>query len=145
MNDLSNLYHIADNNDITVDCFKLEKREALSVMDEDGSCFIAIDPFQVRSDQDEKLKLAHEIGHCMTSAFYNFYSDSNIRQKEENKADKWAIEHLISKEELEDAVAEGNTEIWQLAEYFNVTETFMRKAVCWYKHGNLAVDLYMAV
>lgn len=145
MTDLSNLYHIADNNDITVDCFELEKREALSVMDEDGSCFIAIDPFQVQSNQDEKLKLAHEMGHCMTGSFYNVYSTLDIRQKHENRADKWAIENLISKQELDDAVAEGHTEVWDLAEYFDVTESFMRKVICWYKHGNLAVDLYMAV
>lgn len=45
MTDLLKIYRIANKNDITVDCFKLGKRGALSVMDEDGSCFIAIDPF----------------------------------------------------------------------------------------------------
>lgn len=50
--------------------------------------------------------------------------------------------HLFSKDELAEAVAEGNTEVWQLAEYFDVTEDFMHKTVCWYVHGNLAVDLY---
>ena len=27
-------------------------------------------------------------------------------------------------------------------DYFNVTEDFMRKAVCFYIHGNLAAELY---
>lgn len=145
MTALLELYRIADNNNIVVDSFELGKREAISVMDTDGSCFVAINPFKLQSAQDETMKLAHEMGHCMTGAFYNAYSNLDIRQKHENRADKWAIKQLISEEELNDAIAEGNTEIWQLAEYFDVTETFMRKAVCWYKHGNLAVDLYMAV
>lgn len=29
-----------------------------------------------------------------------------------------------------------------LADRFGVTEAFMRKAVCWYAHGNLAVEMY---
>lgn len=33
-------------------------------------------------------------------------------------------------------------EPWQLAEYFDVTEELIRKAICWYKHGNMAVDQY---
>ena len=45
-------------------------------------------------------------------------------------------------EELDDAVASGCTEIWELADYFQVSEDFIRKAVCWYTHGNLAQELY---
>lgn len=44
MMDLMGLYRIADENNIAVDCFELKKREALSVMDNDGTCYIAIDP-----------------------------------------------------------------------------------------------------
>ena len=40
------------------------------------------------------------------------------------------------------AVAEGCTELWELAERFDVTEEFVRKAVCLYVHGNLATELY---
>ena len=29
-----------------------------------------------------------------------------------------------------------------LADRFDVTEAFMRKAICWYAHGNLAVEMY---
>ena len=40
------------------------------------------------------------------------------------------------------AVAEGCTELWELAERFGVTEQFMKKAICLYVHGNTAVELY---
>jgi len=39
-------------------------------------------------------------------------------------------------------VAEGCTELWQLADRFGVTEDFVKKAVCLYVHGNLATELY---
>ena len=64
------------------------------------------------------------------------------RRRHENKADKWAVRHLVPVADLDDAVAEGCTELWELAERFGVTESFMRKAVCYYVHGNLATELY---
>ena len=142
MTDLMGLYRIADRNGIVVDCFELKKREALSVMDADGACYIAIDPRRIKSRLDEKMKLAHELGHSITGSFYNESATCDVRQKHENQADKWAIMELIPVEDLDAAVAAGHTEIWDLAEYFSVTEEFMRKVICWYTYGNLDTELY---
>ena len=139
---LSALYRLAEEENIAVDCYKLKKREALSIMDDDGICYIAIDPFKRENETDEKVKLAHELGHCMTGSFYNKHAACDIRQKHENRADKWSIKEILSMEDLDVAVADGYTDIWSLAEHFGVTEDFMRKAVCWYTHGNLATELY---
>lgn len=49
---------------------------------------------------------------------------------------------VIPVDDLDQAVAEGCTELWELAERFDVTEEFVRKAVCLYVHGNLATELY---
>ena len=97
MIDLMGLYRIADENNIAVDCFALKKRAALSVMDSDGACFIAIDPLKLTSDMDEKMKLGHELGHSMTGSFYNRYATCDIRQKHENHADEWAIKKSSSR------------------------------------------------
>ncbi len=139
---LQGLYRIAEEQNIAVDHFPLKKREALALMDEDGDCFIALDLLSLHSETDERNKLAHEMGHCCTGAFYNQYSSFDCRQRHENKADKWALKQLIPVNELDNAIAEGCTELWELAERFDVTEQFMRKAVCYYVHGNLATDLY---
>ena len=142
MKTLQEIYRIADQENIPVDLFALFSREALSVMDEDGSCYIALDPAKIRDETDERSKLAHELGHCLTGAFYNQYSNYDCRQKHENRADKWAVKQLIPVEELDEAVAAGHTEIWDLAEHFGVTEDLARKAVCYYVHGNTAAELY---
>lgn len=134
---VNELYNLAENESVTVAAFSLSKREALSTMDSDGQCYVAFDPQKVASTADEKTKLAHELGHCMTGSFYNVYSPCDSRQRHENRADKWAIKKLIPEDELEEAVAEGHTEIWDLADIFEVTEDLMRKAVSWYKFGNL--------
>ena len=111
-------------------------------VDEDGRCFVAIDPARIRDEADGRAKLAHELGHCVTGAFYNRYSDYDNRQRHENKADKWAVCAIVTEDELDEAVAEGCVTLWELAEHFGVPEPFMKKAVCWYTYGNLAAELY---
>ena len=88
------------------------------------------------------MHLSHELGHCVTGSFYNIYAAIDYRRRHENRADKWAISTLIPVDDLDDAVAQGCTEVWELAERFGVTEDFIRKAVCYYVHGNLATELY---
>ena len=119
------------------------RAESLSYQDSDGECYIAMDPRHLFTLAEEKVRLAHELGHCETGSFYNRYATCDIREKHEHRADKWAIQELVPADELNKAVASGCTELCNLADYFDVTEDFMRKAICWYKHGNLAVDQYM--
>ena len=136
------LYQLAEQQNITVDCFPMQSREALSVMDETGRCYVALDDRKLLGEADERTKLAHELGHCMTGAFYNRYASCDCRRHHENTADKWAVEQLITEEQLDQAVAEGYSTLWELAEHFGVSEDFMKKAVCWYTYGNLAAELY---
>lgn len=142
MRSLEEFYRFAEKQNITVDHFPLQSREALSIMDEAGRCFVAIDPTQLRSEADTRAKLAHELGHCVTGAFYNRYSNYDSRQRHENKADKWAVCAIVTEDELDEAVAEGCATLWELAEHFGVPEPLMKKAVCWYTYGNLAAELY---
>ena len=123
---LLELYNFAEEQNIRVDAFPLGKTEALYLLDPDGDCCIAIDPFRVQSAADEKTKLGHELGHCMTGAFYNVLSPCDVRSRSENRADKWEIRTLIREEALNAAVAAGHTEVWDLAEEFGVTEELMR-------------------
>lgn len=139
---LQEIYHIAEQENIVVDRLALSRREALSIMDSNGDCFVVIDPHKVRNEIDERSKLAHELGHCVTGAFYNQHSNYDCRQRHENRADKWAVTQLIPIDQLDDAIAAGYTEIWELADHFGVTEDFVKKAVCYYVHGNLATELY---
>lgn len=133
MRDLLFLYSLAEKDNIDVDCFELDEVESLSIPLAPGKYGIAINPMKLCSVADERVKLAHELGHCETGAFYNRYSCFDVRQKHENRADRWAIRQLISKDALSLAVRSGITELWELADYFQVTEPFMRKAVEYYK------------
>ena len=139
---VSQLYDYAAASGIAVFDFSLPENGSVSIIDDSGSCYIGIDASVIDGDVLERVHLGHELGHCATGSFYNRYSPYDLRQRHENRADKWAIRKLIPAAELDDAVAAGHTQLWDLAEYFGVTEAFMRKAVSLYTHGNLAADLY---
>lgn len=108
-----------------------------------GDWGIFLDTEQLPSIREEYTAILHESGHYATGTTHAVNSPYDLVEQHENRADKWAIRRAVSQEQLEAAIAEGHTELWDLAEYFGITEDLMRKVICLYEHGNLAVDLYM--
>lgn len=139
---LQALYEFAEQENIEVLVYPMPENGSMSIMDEGGNCVIGMDESIRDGAEQERVHLGHELGHCVTGSFYNRYAAVDSRLRHEHRANKWAITKLIPVEALDDAVAEGCTELWDLAERFEVTEDFMKKAVCWYVHGNLAEELY---
>ena len=140
--DTEDLYHLARKENIEVISFPMAENGSMSILREDGLCFIGMDASVQDGGIQERVHLSHELGHCATGSFYNCYAAMDSRQRHENRANKWAIQALIPVEKLDDAIAEGCTEVWELAERFQVTEDFIRRAVCLYVHGNVAEELY---
>ena len=136
------LYELAGKQKIPIFQYPMPQNGSMSLMEPDGSCYIGVDRGVLDGGVQERMHLSHELGHCVTGSFYNIYAAIDSRQRHENRADKWAIQALIPVEALDDAIAGGCTELWELAERFGVTEDFMRKAVCYYVHGNLSSELY---
>ena len=136
------LYDLAKQRNIEVLTYPMPENGSMSVMTDSGDCFVGMDPGVRDGGTRERVHLAHELGHCVTGSFYNIHAAIDHRQRHENRANKWAIRQLVSEDALDDAVASGCTELWELAERFGVTESFMRKAVCYHVHGNLATELY---
>lgn len=125
---LIQLYNELDTDNVELDFFKMKETEAFSMPG-----IIILDTDKIKNLSDEKVKIAHEFGHCKTLSFYNANNHLDIMGKHEHRANKCAIKMLVTEDELHDAVKQGNTEIWQLADYFSVTEDFMRKIVNYYE------------
>lgn len=137
----SDLYGCAQQSNIPVLQYPMPHCGSMSIRTETG-CVIGMDPAVCREPSVERTHLSHELGHCLTGSFYNEHTPYDVRRRHENRADKWAIRTLIPAWALDEAVAEGRCSVWELAEYFGVTEEMMRKAVCLHVHGNLATELY---
>ena len=87
---LSDLYRVAAQNDITVDFYRMEKCEALALMDEEGDAHIAIDPRKLKGKPDEIAKLGVMLGHCLTGAFYGPKAPPALRKRQRQRAEAWA-------------------------------------------------------
>lgn len=125
------LYNLAENTGVTVDFVNIPTARAM-VLELYGKTFLAIDK-QVRSGSaEEKVLLAHELGHINTNSCYPLSSPLSAKKICERKADRWAIKNLIPLSDLLEAYKNGNESIQSLADIFGVTEDFMQKALEFY-------------
>lgn len=128
------LYEYAEHRgyDVYWYSFDTDQVPCVSVPLPDGSCAIALDPYQLKSLADEKYKIGHELGHCETGSFYSRSVSQKERTRAEVRADRWTIKKLLPFEEMEAAIAQGNTEIYELADYFTLPEDLIRQAIDYY-------------
>lgn len=70
----------------------------------------------------------------MTGAFYSIRSPIDNRGYCERIANNYAIKKLVDEDKLKKIIDEycGDIGIWELAETFEVTEDFMKKAIEYY-------------
>lgn len=77
--------------------------------------------------------LAEEIGHHKTTAGDILNQKNNIaNQKKELVARRWAYNLILPRDLIEEAIRNGYTEVWDMAEYLEVDETFLRDALRYY-------------
>ncbi|MCI8609026.1 MAG: ImmA/IrrE family metallo-endopeptidase [Firmicutes bacterium] len=84
----------------------------------------------IRSDIErsnkKKCVLAEEIGHYMTSVG-NIINQSDLdNARQEHRARVWAYHKLLSIDMIIDAAKEGYTEVYEIAEYLDIDEEFLR-------------------
>ena len=131
--ELKQLYQLAIDKGIAIEHFHLEANKALVCEYIPDSFAIAIDDRKIIDTTDETMCLAHELGHCETGAFYMAKSKFETRERCENRAFRWMVAHILPLPALKKAISEGLEEIWQLAEYFNLPEDFIKKAISYYQ------------
>lgn len=124
---LTNLYDIADKNNVDVDYFPFKKLISMS-----APGMIAINTDKLDTVAEEKMHLAHELGHCMTGSFYRV-NTLETRGRMEERANRWAYKTVLPLPELRDALENGITELWELADYFELPQKFIEKALCYYR------------
>lgn len=130
---LNELYNECENNNIDIDYFPMKEGKALAF----PQGWIAIDVDKIENTSEEMEVVAHELGHIETGSFYNIYSPLDIKAKHEYRAEKQAIKKLVPLDELKEAIKCGIIESWDLAEYFGVTDKFMKKVIYYYKNNML--------
>lgn len=131
--EINKLYKIAEKNQINIHSFHLPATGCVALKSDRG-LFVGIDPKIFSGGPREKVCLAHELGHLQTDSLYNSNFPVSVRLEKEKKADLWAIKLLIPLPALKKAIKNGYTDVFELSEYFGVTEKFMAKAIEYYNN-----------
>jgi len=87
----------------------------------------------IETNAERRCILAEELGH-----YYNTIGDIlnmkiNSNKKQEQRAREWAFEKLVPFNELVITYDNGYKNVYELAEYFDVTEDFMNEAILYYQ------------
>lgn len=73
--------------------------------------------------------LAEEIGHYETSVGDILDQTNTNNRRQERAARKWAYEEILPVENILFAAQDGHTDIWDMAEYLEVDEAFLKDAL----------------
>lgn len=131
MVELSAIYNEIESQGITLFTQDIGFADAATI-EAGGKYGIFLDLSCFESVPKYKAVLIHELGHCATGCTQKVSSPLDLIEKHEYKANKWAIEQYMPFDELQTAIKQGYTERWQLAEYFDLPEQIIQKALVYY-------------
>jgi len=83
--------------------------------------------------------LAEELGHHFTTPIDLFSAPSTLQERYERRALQWAARELVPLHKLIKAWHRGIRSAWELAEYLDVTEAFLWRALELYRQQYGAV------
>ena len=98
-----------------------------------GQYGIFVDDRRVATQAEMLETPAHEYGHCTLGATHKACSSLDRIEKHEYLANKFSVHKLLPFDDLMDALHRGYREVWELAEYFGLTEYFIILALNIYK------------
>lgn len=129
---LDSLYKIADNENIVIRRNCPEELVAIAIRFPDDSMLIALSHLMCAPRGASLAELlAHELGHCLTNSFYKTFTKEE-RRLCEDKANTWAIQHVMPLSEVEKAKACGVRSVRALSQRFRVSRDFVRRALAYY-------------
>lgn len=100
-----------------------------------GEYAIFLDFTKIRSTRFLRSVCCHELGHAATGALHKVDSPYELVERSENRAKRWAVEHFLSQEDFRSAFRDGCTELWQLAEYFDMPEADVAWALDFWRNA----------
>lgn len=132
--DLNKLYDVAEKENIPVIDFRM-KNKAIICKTNKRIC-IGLNYEKINSVTEEKELLAEELGHYYCNAFYNSNSDFSTISKKEYRANKWKCTVLVSVNDFIDAFKKGLKNVYEIAEYLNLSEDTVAFAYNYYKENS---------
>ena len=131
MFELSDFYNYCDKNDVVVIPFDRCPQPAATLRDQDFYA-VFLDFSKIRSTRLFRGVCYHELGHVATGALHKVDSPYEMVERSEHRAIRWAAENFLTEEAFQEAFRTGCTELWQLADYFDLPEADIQSALSYW-------------
>ena len=132
--ELNKLYDIATRENISIEDFKMKNKAIIEQIHKEY--YIGLNYSKIKSITEEKELLAEELGHYYCNAFYNSSSSPSTIAQKEYRANKWKCTVLVSVNDFKDAFKKGLKNVYEIAEYLNLSEDTVIFAYNYYKENS---------
>ena len=99
----------------------------------DGSYYaVFLDFSKIMTTRLLKGVCCHELGHIATGALHKVDSPYELVERSEYRANRYMAQAFLTEAAFRDAFNAGYTELWQLAEYFDLPEQDIKNALTYW-------------
>ena len=131
MFELSHFYDYCKKNNVDVIPYMGMPSQGATIRD-GSDMAIFLDFSRIRTTRQLRGTCLHEQGHTATGALHKVSSPYETVERSEYRANRWAAEHYLTVQDFCEAFAVGYSEPWQLAEYFDLPEQDIKKALSYW-------------
>ena len=128
MDPLQSFYDYCDANNVDVMAFPRFPADACTVRDHGYYC-VVLNPGTLTTFRRLRTAAIHEEGHLRTGALHKVDSPYQLVAQSEHRAEAASFQHYLPPDKIRAAMRAGYTEPWQLADYFDLEEDFIKKAL----------------
>ena len=99
----------------------------------DGSYYaVFLDFSKIMTTRLLKGVCCHELGHIATGALHKVDSPYELVERSEYRANRYMAQAFLTEDAFREAFSAGYTELWQLAEYFDLPEQDIKNALTYW-------------
>ncbi len=131
MFELSDFYDYCKENDVDVIPYAGCPQPAATIRDR-GFYAVFLDFTKIQSTRLLRGICCHEMGHVATGALHKVDSPFELAARSEYRANRWSAQHYMTQDRFREAFCAGYTELWQLAEYFDLPEADIQNALTYW-------------
>ena len=131
MFELSDFYTYCRKNRVQVIPFRGAPAPGTTIRD--GAKYaVFLDFSQIPTTRLLRGVCCHEMSHVATGALHKVSSPYELVERSEYRANRYMAQTYLTEEDFREAFAAGYTELWQLAEYFDLPERDVKNALTYW-------------
>ena len=131
MFEISDFYHYCKHHKVDVIPYDGCPKPGATIRD-GGFYAVFLDFTKIKSTRLLRGVCYHELGHVATGALHKVDSPFELAERSEYRANRWCAQHYLTAEDFRTAFSQGCTELWELAEYFDLPEQDVQKALTYW-------------